>query len=269
MNFSFNNNIELIYGLDYCINREKNNIKQYNTKEKNKYLDEFYDIYLKNISQEVKDRVILIGEYHKKAEYILNDNDLLFINNINAFDSWFKKIKVLQNKIIEDIMNDKYLENFDLTSLKEFYNMDLGKVEIILSMFISGGFGLLADNTYCILGVKYNLKLKKYKITGNLVSKIYHEVSHSYIRKALFYKKINIHNNDAIDKCYQENYIEELLVRTIEIIFASKIYGKEYYFWALKNQDNQGFISVKKYIALYYKNEDKINNFNDFIELIK
>lgn len=267
MNFSFDNYMELIYGLDYCINREKNNIKQYNTKENNKYLDEFYNIYLNNISQEVKDRIEQIGEYHKKAEYILNKKDLSFIN-INAFEQWFEKIKVIQNRIIEDIKNDKYLENFDLTSLKEFYDMDLGKVEIILSMFISGGFGLSTDNTYCILGVKYNSKLEKYRITGTLISKIYHEVSHPYIKKSLLDKKLNIKNNDKVDKCYRDSRTEELLARIIEIIFASKICGKEYLSWALKNQDEQGFVSVKKYIDLYYKNENIIKNFNDLIELI-
>lgn len=267
MNFSFDIYMELIYGLDYCINREKNNIKQYNTKENNKYLDEFYNIYLNNISQEVKDRIEQIGEYQKKAEYILNKKDLSFIN-INAFEQWFEKIKVIQNRIIEDIKNDKYLENFDLTSLKEFYDMDLGKVEIILSMFISGGFGLSTDNTYCILGVKYNSKLEKYRITGTLISKIYHEVSHPYIKKSLLDKKLNIQNNDKVDKCYRDSHTEELLARIIEIIFASKIYGKEYLSWALKNQEEQGFVSVKKYIDLYYKNENIIKNFNDLIELI-
>ena len=80
MKFLFDKNVEMLYGLNYCINREKNCLKQYNTKENNSYLDEFYNIYLNNIDILVKQKIISIGDYHKLLEYYLNKGYISFID---------------------------------------------------------------------------------------------------------------------------------------------------------------------------------------------
>jgi len=268
MKFIFNKQIELLYGLDYCLNRENNELKQYNTKEENIYLDEFYKVYKENITDDIKAKIKELGEYHQKAEYIFTNNDLSFFDT-SIFNDWFENIKELQLKILSDIQKDEYLKNIDLNSLKKFYTMDLGEVTIILSMFISGGFGLHINNTYCILGVKFSNKLNRYKITGNLISKIYHEVSHPYLKKRLLNKKIKIKTPELINDCYKNNFKEELLARTFEIIFASKAYGKDYIEWAIQEQNNQGFGLIHNYIKLYLNNYSNIKDINDYIKLLE
>lgn len=271
MNFLFDNKIELLYGLDYCINREKSFMKQFNTKESNSYLEAFYNIYKANVSNEIKNKIMAIGDYHFKAEYVLNNYDMSSFN-VPYFKEYFDKNKELQEKIIADIKNDQYLEKIDLKLLKNFYCMNLSdNINIILSMFISGGFGIFNGNSNIILGIKYSTKLKKYKITGNIVSKIYHEFSHPYIHKIIADKKIQIKNKDNnIDDCYTNDsgYLEELLVRVMEIIFSSLIYGDEYIKWALNEEDKMNFRQVRKFVNLYFKNIKNINNINDYINLL-
>lgn len=271
MKFLFDNRIELLYGLDYCINREKGQLKQYNTKENNLYLDTFYDIYLSQVSNELKNKIIEIGDYHLKAEYVLNHNDITIFNSA-SLDDYFDKIKEFQEKVISDIKNDQYIEKIDLNKLKKFYDMNLSEnINIILSMFISGGFGIYNGDSTIVLGIKYSNKLKKYKVTGNIVNKIYHEFSHPYIHKILETHKLSINNQDNnIDSCYKDEqaYLEELLVRTMEIIFSSFIYGENYIEWALNEQDNMNFKQVRTFVNMYLKNINSINNFTDYIKVL-
>ena len=119
MKFEFDKNIEILYGLSYCINREKNDLKDYNTKDNNKYLDDFYNIYLNNIDDSVKDKIISIGDYQRLAEYYFNNGDMSFID-CSIFDSYFENSKLYYNKVMKDICSNKHLDKVDFNYLKKF-----------------------------------------------------------------------------------------------------------------------------------------------------
>ena len=71
MKIGFNNNLEALYGIDYCINRDRNVIKQDETEE-NSYFNDLYRIYIEKVPDEVRDSVASIGDYRRKAEFALN-----------------------------------------------------------------------------------------------------------------------------------------------------------------------------------------------------
>lgn len=265
MKVEIDKNIEILYGLSYCINREKNDLKDYNTKENNKYIDDFYNIYLNNIDDSVKNKILSIGDYHRLAKYYFNNGDMSFID-CSIFDSYFENSKLYYDMVIKDICSNKYLDKVDFDSLKKFYNLDLGNVNIYVSLFISGGFGIYTDRSIIILGFKYNKEKDKYGVNGTLVCKLYHEFSHPYVSRIIENKGIElINSNNEVSDYYKDNYIEELLVRTMETIFSSKIFGNEYISWAIENEEKNGFELVKDFVSVYLKNEKYIKNINDYI----
>jgi hypothetical protein len=102
----FNKNIEILYGLSYCINREKGKLKIYNTKEKNELIDSFYKIYINNITSEIKEKMISIGDYEKISRYALENKNIDFLD-ISIFDEYFSKLDTISEKVINDIKNKK------------------------------------------------------------------------------------------------------------------------------------------------------------------
>ena len=268
MTFMFNKNIEILYGLSYCINREKGKLKIYNTKEKNELIDSFYKIYINNITSEIKEKMISIGDYEKISRYALENKNIDFLD-ISIFDEYFSKLDTISEKIINDIKNKKGVNKINLTKLKDFYGFNLtDDIKIYLSMFIGGGFGLFVNNSSnIVLGIKYNKEKSRYGVCGTTVCKIYHEFSHPYIKKiiSMEHLKLNKPDKKTID-CYDESdKTEETLVRVMELIFSSEIFGDDYLKWAIEEQNKAGFKNVEKIIKTYINNKKKIKSINNLI----
>lgn len=268
MTFMFNKNIEILYGLSYCINRERGELKIYNTKEKNELIDSFYKIYINNITSEIKEKMISIGDYEKISRYALENKTIDFLD-ISIFDEYFSKLDTISEKIINDVKNKKGVNKINLTKLKDFYGFNLtDDIKIYLSMFIGGGFGLCVNNSSnIVLGIKYNKEKSQYGVCGTTVCKIYHEFSHPYIKKiiSMEHLKLNKPDKKTID-CYDESdKTEETLVRVMELIFSSEIFGDDYLKWAIEEQNKAGFKNVEKIIKTYINNKKKIKSINNFI----
>ena len=271
MTFTFNKNIEILYGLSYCINREKSKLKLYNTKEESELIDFFYKIYINNITPEIKEKIISIGDYANLSRYALENKTIDFLD-ISIFDDYFLKLDTLSDKIINDIKNKNGVNKINLTKLKDFYGFNLtNDIKVYLSMFISGGFGLYVNNiSNIILGIKYNKEKSQYGVCGTAVCKIYHEFSHPYIEKIiskdhLKLKKPDKKTSEAYDK---GDKTEETLVRVIELIFSSRIFGDKYLKWAIDVQNKSGFQNVEKIIKTYIDPIENIENINDFINIL-
>jgi hypothetical protein len=141
---------------------------------------------------------------------------------------------------------------------------------VYLSFFVSGGFGFMYDNkSIIVLGVKYNSEKDSYGVSGTLVCKLIHEFSHPYIEKTISNLGIFLtENEDTPPEFYKGNYLEESLVRVMEIILSNKIFGEEYERWAVNEQLRAGFTIVPKMLKVYYDNARTIENINDFIRLL-
>lgn len=270
MTWMFNKNIEILYGLSYCINRENNKLKLYNTKEDNELIDIFYDIYIKNITTEIKEKIMSIGHYGKLARYALENKVIDFIN-YSWFDEYFARLNTISDQIINDIKKKNGVNKINLTRLKEFYGFNLtDNVVIELSLFISGAFGIYVNNSsHIVLGIKYNKEKKQYGVCGTAVCKIYHEFSHPYINKLVDEHKLKLEKSDK-PKCeaYKGDLTEETLVRIMEIIFSYEIFGSDYLKWAIEEQNKAGFKSVEKIIKTYINNKENIKNINNFINVL-
>lgn len=80
--------------------------------------------------------------------------------------------------------------------------------------------------------------------------------------------KLNKPAQKTID-CYDNgDKTEETLVRVMELIFSSKIFGEDYLKWAIEEQNKAGFKSVEKIIKTYINNKENIKNTNNFINVL-
>lgn len=267
MIFDFNNDIDIIYALDYFIKKDSNSLKVYNPKNININLTELYDLFKLYIDDKEKEELKYIGDFSKKANYILNNK--LNLKNYEKFNDYFNKLNE-RERIKTDILATPGLNKLDLNYLEKFYKKELhNKIYIYMTPFVSGAFGLKKeDYFYIILGVKFNNEKNKFTSCGTLVPKIIHELSHPIIEEHLKNMKCTLEDNLLNVNCYDENQTEELLVRVLEIFLSTKFLGKDYYEWALKEQDSFGFTNVRKIFAILSNKIYDIKNINDFMKVL-
>lgn len=267
MIFDFNNDIDIIYALDYFIKKDSNSLKVYNPKNININLTELYDLFKLYIDDKEKEELKYIGDFSKKASYILNNK--LNLKNYEKFNDYFNKLNE-RERIKTDILATPGLNKLDLNYLEKFYKKELhNKIYIYMTPFVSGAFGLKKeDYFYIILGVKFNNEKNKFTSCGTLVPKIIHELSHPIIEEHLKNMKCTLEDNLLNVNCYDENQTEELLVRVLEIFLSTKFLGKDYYEWALKEQDSFGFTNVRKIFAILSNKIYDIKNINDFMKVL-
>lgn len=267
MIFDFNNDIDIIYALDYFIKKDSNSLKVYNPKNININLTELYDLFKLYIDDKEKEELKYIGDFSKKASYILNNK--LNLKNYEKFNDYFNKLNE-RERIKTDILATPGLNKLDLNYLEKFYKKELhNKIYIYMTPFVSGAFGLKKeDYFYIILGVKFNNEKNKFTSCGTLVPKIIHELSHPIIEEHLKNMKCTLEDNLLNVNCYDENQTEELLVRVLEIFLSTKFLGKDYYEWALKEQDSFGFTNVRKIFAILSNKIYDIKDINDFMKVL-
>ncbi|MDO4376461.1 MAG: hypothetical protein Q4C33_04755 [bacterium] len=267
MIFDFNNDIDIIYALDYFIKKDSNTLKVYNPKNINIDLTELYNLYIKYVDEKEKEELNLIGDFSNKARYVVNNK--LNLKGYDKFNNYFNNFAE-REKIKGDILSNPGLKSFDLDYLQKFYKEKLyNKIFIYMTPFVSGAFGLKKDDCfYIVLGIKFNYEKNKYTSCGTLVPKIIHELSHPLAEEHLKNISCVLENNLLNVNCYDENQTEELLVRVLEIFLSSKFLGKDYYQWALAEQDSFGFTNVRKIFDLLGDEINDINSVDDFFELL-
>lgn len=267
MNFDFNNDIDIIYAIDYFIKKDSNTLKPYNPKNINIDLTKLYDLYTNYVDSKEKKEINLIGDYSNKAYYVLNNK--LNLKEYKKFNDYFNNFTE-REKIKNDIISNPGLKKFTLDYLEKFYRKKLSnKTFIYMTPFVSGAFGLKkGDCFYIILGIKYNNEKNKYTSCGTLVPKIIHELSHPMIEEHLDSFKCTFDNNLLNINCYDTNQTEELLVRVLEIFLSSKFLGKEYYQWALTEQDSFGFTNVRKIFNIIGDEINEIKDIKKFFEVL-
>ena len=258
MKIQFNNNLESLYAIDYCVNRSQNIIRQTDAAANQSFLDELYRVFLEKISDVARDDAISIGDYHRKAEYALNPQNML--PELGAFQSYFAQNKALQDSIIADVENSDAITALHLDGLKNFFSIDDSNINIILTMFINGGFGVFNGESNIVLGAKHDPATGHYKIANYDLANIYHDFAAPYVHMYLYEEGINI-NGDM-------EQLSEIITRVLEIIFASRFYGEQYIESALQAQDKMHLGQIRIFLSVYLENKAKIYSLKDYVALI-
>ncbi len=267
LEFCFNDNIDLFYGLNYCINRKNQTPKVYNTKEQTPIIQGFYKLFQEESNNDIERAVLEKGEFQNIAIAAMGTPAI----DCPVLRNYLKEKKAIKQRAIRDIQEKPGLDRIDFNSIKDFYGFNLSdKIIVYLSFFVSGGFGFLSDDkSIIVLGVKYDSKKDSYGVSGTLVCKLIHEFSHPYIKEIVLNNKLSlVENKDIPPEYYKENYLEEVLVRVMEIIFSSKIFGGEYEKWAINEQLRAGFTVVPEIIKVYSDNSKTIENITDLIHVL-
>ncbi len=259
MKVAFNDRLEALYAIDYCVNRSQNIIGQAMNSGENAFFDELYRTYLEKVSDVVRDDVVQLGDFHRKATYVFGrDNPLPDLTDINDF---FERHRALREKIISDISNGPILPNLHLDALRSYFDIKMEhEINIVPSLFLNSAFGIFDGEVNIILGVNYNPTNDQYEISDRLISDIFYEFSRPYVQMTLYEKDIRV-NNDT-------EYLVELITRVLETVFSTRIYGEQYIDTVLQSQEKMRLGPLRIYLSVYLENRTKILNLNDYISLL-
>lgn len=258
MKIAFNNKLEALYAIDYCINRGQNIIGKSAPADGESFLDELYRTYLEKVSSTVRDDVVQLGDFHRKASYVFSAADML--PDLTVFDDFFTRNRSMQDRAIADIASGPVISSLHLDALRSFFGIgDEHEINIVPSMFINSAFGVFTGETNLIIGVNYNPASARYEIADRLISDIYYEFSRPHIQMYLYEKDIRV-NNDT-------EYLVELVTRVLNIVFCTRIYGQEYVETALRAQS--GVLGqLRIYLSVYLENQSKIYTLQDYVQLL-
>lgn len=260
MKYVFNNNLESLYAIEYGANRSKNIIKQPENSAEQDFFDELYRTYLAKIPDRIRDDVLLIGDYHQVADYALDPQKPL--PDLSAFHDFFLKYAPIQEQIISNVQNSELVRQLNLDAFKDFIGIDpASDINIILTMFINGGFGVFNGNSNVILGVQYDPAIAQYGIASDTNKTIYREIAYPYVQMLTSRENLSLPNAPS-------DYLDELLARAIEIIFLAHIYGEDYVNSALAEQDHMNLAQARIFLSVYLENKNKVTNLQDFVNLL-
>jgi hypothetical protein len=263
MKVQFNNDLEALYGIDYCINRRQNIIKQPEIPEEKHFFDELVRIYLEKVPETTREDVAAVGDYHRKAEYVLNPQNAL--PDLSAFNDFFSSVQDLQERIILDVSRSPELKQLQLDELRDYLGIDnSADINLILSMFVSGGFGVFNGSSNLILGVRYDEGEQRYRLADRLANPVNPELAYPYVHMKLY--EDGIHANDR-PSASLDQYTEELITRVLEIYFTSRLYGNDFIERALTSQ-NANLAQTRIFLSVYLENQNNIKKLDDYINLL-
>lgn len=218
MNVCFDRRTELIFGIQYCFNRDYPEIIYPGTcfffDSMPSYCDRFYQMYGKGITPEFEEYIRSGGldSYGRTVDIVLSMNSdyqvsdtpevraiakanpLFNLEKLNAFLKEFTDKAEYEgfcdlNQQVYDIAASAYMEvlNANETSidrvLEDFYGYSLGEMKVILCSFISGCFGMQREGEL--------INVSKYKNIGDenspqtdprfIIISCLHEFSHPYV----------------------------------------------------------------------------------------
>lgn len=258
MKIAFNNKLEAIYAIDYCINRSQNIIGKSVPSEDESFLNELYRTYLEKISDTVRDDVIQLGDFHRKASYVFSASEML--PDLSVFDDFFARNRSLQDRVIADIASGPVMSELHLDALRSFFAInDEHEINIVPSLFINSAFGVFTGETNIIVGVSYNPSSARYEIADRLISDIYYEFARPQVQMYLYEKDVRIEKDTEL--------LAELITRVLNIVFCTRIYGQEHVESSLRAQSN-GLGQLRIYLSVYLENQSKIYTLADYVQLL-
>ena len=261
MKILFNRQLEALYGIDYCLNRGQNIIKQSENPEEKSFFDELYQIFLEKVPETTREDVAQIGDYHNIAEYVLNPQKAL--PDLTAFDDFFERADRLHDRIVADIAGSSDIDNLHLDGLKDFFGIDESiEINIILSMFVKSGFGVFNGSSNFILGVEYDAQVGRYEIANDVTNEIYHDFAEPYVHMYLYEE--GIHTASSPDA----SYIEEIITRVLATIFQSRLYGEEFIERTLAAQDKTSLSQMRIFLSEYLENQASIKTLKDYVDVL-
>ncbi len=261
MKIQFNNNLEALYAVDYCVNRGQNIIQQSGVANNQAFLDELYRIFLEKVSDTARDDAVSLGDYHRKAEYALNPENPL--PDLTPIMEYFEQQKPLQDKIIADIEANNTLSDLHLDGLRDFLGIDQAiEINVIPSQFINHGFGVFNGSSNFVIGAKAD-ESGTYSLVDLAPEEVYHDYAYPYVHMYLYENGLGMTSgaNNA-------EYLDELITRVLTIIFSSRIKGDGYIESALSSQDRMHLGQARIYLSEYLENQSKIFNLKDFIDIL-
>lgn len=297
----FDKRLELILGLQYCVNKEYDMDFQWITKDENVYYNEFYNLYTKYAVDELKEYVKNGGfdsfsrtielalslndnyqlETNPKIEKIVNSNSNLNLSKINDllfgfvkdsnYDKFFLKNQEYYNDNIS--LMKKLIEKdggLDIDNLINFFDNRSKEFKIILANFSLGSFGIYGINNNVVLCIRCVDGLKK---QSHIIPNLYHEYLHSYINPLgeKYFTNVDINKlfneaeNNGLAKCYNTGIIliNEYMVRAITIYLIKNKFPFDYIERNIEREKKEGYIYIEQLLLMLEK-KYKYINFEDF-----
>ena len=152
----------------------------------------------------------------------------------------------------------------------------MGKTEIKLFNFVNGSFGYNKKD----LMISLNSVNDEKEVSNKVINTCIHEFSHSYVNPLgyKYFKDVNIDNlfneakSNGLQNSYYDKYsfINEYVVRAVQVYFSEKIMEPDYVLRNIKNHQSIGYIYIEQIKKLFYK-KDEYENFELFYknEIVK
>lgn len=303
----FDKRLELLFGLQYCVFKDKN--IQYDLLDitNSKYYNDFYKVYKKNADSELIEYIENGGfdTYNRTAEIALSldenynivEND--YVKTIMKNNTSFHKVQMEQllkifvqksnyeefylshksyyNQIIHLFREkiNKFVE-FDEKLIIDFYGYKIADFDIKIFSFSKGSFGINVNNKITYIA---NVNLSEndiVQVSDTIIKTLFHEFSHPYCNP-LGYKYFD---NDTIKNIEYESrlhgleswysgvtIINEYVVRAVQLYLTNKYLPKEIYKFEKDIEKNQS----KGYVHIdeLVKLLDVKKNYDSFEEFYK
>ena len=200
-------------------------------------------------------------------EFVIKSNYEEFYNSNKEY------YKFLIEKFSKSL---NYYKEYDSKILSDFYGYSMGKNEIKLFNFVNGSFGYNKKD----LVISLNSVNDEKEISNKVINTCIHEFSHSYVNPLgyKYFKDVNIDNlfneakSNGLQNSYYDKYsfINEYVVRAVQVYFSEKIMEPDYVLRNIKNHQSIGYIYIEQIKNLFYK-KDEYENFELFYknEIVK
>ena len=300
MTIKFDKRYELIFGLLYTVGKKNHHDFPWIKEQNKSYEQEFYEMAQKFITHSFEEYILNGGlSYYEgccQLASAINDNyEIIPTPKINTLDQrqeinikrlsdWLKEFakkshyeEFWQNhhpyyekvkKELEALLNEKRLSFSKVFS--DFYGQQAKPMQIILTNFLWGSFGLELNNTLTFVA---GMDLyKNFEFKDSFIQTLFHEYSHPYVNPLgnKYFSTIEIPQmkeeaiNNGLDKCYykEETIANEYVVRAIETYLSKMYLGTQYFHKSLDNHKKRGFIHIEEIFSLL-NNKEKYPTFEE------
>lgn len=198
-------------------------------------------IKINNKSFDQKKASFLLKDFTTKANY-----EKFYSDNANYYNALCNKFTKALNAYV----------NFNSNILTDFFGYSAGEFGVKIFNFVSGSFGYINENTIlsCI-----SINAEK-EISDKVVTICFHEYSHPYVNKlgVEYFKKINLDKlladakKHGLQECYYDkiNFINEYVVRTIQVYLAAKYMESDYIAKNINYQKTIGYTYIDELVSI-------------------
>lgn len=301
MTIKFDKRYELIFGLLYTVGKKNRHDFPWIKEQNKSYEQEFYEMAQKFITHSFEEYILNGGlSYYEgccQLASAINDNyEIIPTPKINTLDQrqeinikrlsdwlqefakkshyeefwqnhqpYYEKVK----KELEALLNEKRLSFSKVFS--DFYGQQAKPMQIILTNFLWGSFGLELNNTLTFVA---GMDLyKNFEFKDSFIQTLFHEYSHPYVNPLgnKYFSTIEIPNiqeetiASGLNQCYfkKETIINEYVVRAVEIYLSDKYNEIKDLTKFLEYHKMRGFLHIEELLFLL-NNKDKYITFEQF-----